>query len=210
MSLIYWTRVELPNPDTTKEGPREVNEQHSLPVGIYWKGSGSEEAAEVEEGHPLPVKSEGRTSIVGTVVEIAPITVPGIVAAVAYAANDQMGSVFSFPVPIHGSILEARFHDLDDEGLNKELWLFKATPTLAADNAAFSIADADNLQVVAVFLFSTWRHGVNNQVGLTSNTPANYVTAAGRLYGAVKTLGVDNIAAGSEPQLSFVIERYND
>ena len=120
-----------------------------------------------------------------------------------------MGTAFSFPVPEYGSILEVRFHDRDDEGLNKELWLFKASPTLAADNAAFSIADVDNLQVVAVFVFSNWRDAVNNQIGLTSNTPVSYVATQGQLYGAVKTLGVDNIAAGSEPMLSFVIERFS-
>lgn len=135
--------------------------------------------------------------------------IPGVGAAVAYAAGDQMGRAFSFSAPTRGVIREIQFHDLDDEGLDKEVWLFSAPPTLAADNAAFSITDGDNLNVVAVFQISAWRDAVNNQVGFSPNTPAAYDLGSGKvLYGAVKTKGADNIAAGSIPRLSFVIEGY--
>ena len=137
---------------------------------------------------------------------VGPLLVPGIAAAAAYAVNDQMGSVIAFTVPKEGTIVEVRFYDLDDEGLDKELWLFRSSVVLAADNAAFSLTDAGIMEVEAVFLISTWRDAVNAQVGLTANTPASYRAPAGVLYGALKTLGTDNITAGSEPRISLVVE----
>ena len=125
---------------------------------------------------------------IGSFAVVGPQIIPGVGTAAAYAAGEQMGTVISFLVPEVGTILDVRFHDLDDEGLDKELWLFNSSPTLAADNAAFTIGDADNANVVAVFLFSTWRDAANSQVGFTSNTPATYVTPAGKLWGALTEL----------------------
>ena len=146
-------------------------------------------------------------AVENSLVTVGPILLGGITAAVAYTNGDQMGSLIPIGVPREGTILEVRFHDLDDEGIDKELWLFSRPVTLAADNAAFSLSDTDNFAVVAVFLFDVWRDAVNNQVGLTANTPANYRAPQEQLYCAVKTKGADNITLGSEPHLSFVIER---
>ena len=152
---------------------------------------------------------------------VLPFFVPGIGAAAAYASDDQFGAVFTFSAPAQGVIRDLRFHDRDNEGIDKEIWLFDVLPTLAADNAAFSLSDADNTHVIAVFAVTTWRLAVNNQIGFTANTPAAYTLsgvdmsvginpdANGTVWGAVKTKGADNIAAGSEPLLSFVIERWS-
>lgn len=137
---------------------------------------------------------------------IPPTQIPGIGAAAAYAAGEQMGTALCLEVPEKGTILEMRWHDLDDEGLNKEVWCFDYEPTLAADNAAFAIADSENMKVQAIFLFDTWRDATNNQVGFTTNTPAAYFVPEGKLWLAAKTMGADNIAAGAMPMLSLVIE----
>jgi len=52
MALLFWR-----NKDGGKAAAA-VNEQHALPVGLYFKGSGSEDAGEVTEGNPLPVRIE--------------------------------------------------------------------------------------------------------------------------------------------------------
>ena len=151
---------------------------------------------------------------------VLPFVVPGIGAAAAYASDDQFGAVFTFSAPAQGVIRDLRFHDRDNEGIDKEIWLFDVLPTLAADNAAFSLSDADSTHVIAVFAVTTWRLAVNNQIGFTANTPAAYTLSAidptminpdanGTVWGAVKTKGADNIAAASEPLLSFVIERWS-
>jgi hypothetical protein len=139
---------------------------------------------------------------------VGPFVVPGIVAAVAYAADEQFGTLFSFSAPSRGHIREVRFHDRDNEGLNKELWLFDSPVALAADNAAFALADADLLRVIGVLLFSTWYTATNNQIGFSPNIPAMYDLGDGtKIWGALKTKGADDIAAGSEPWLSFMIEK---
>ena len=157
------------------------------------------------EGVPSFIVNPELTTV-GRSVDVGPIVIPGIGTGVAYAALDQFGQHITIPVPRRGQILEVRFHDLDDEGIDKELWLFRWPPVLAADNAAFSLSDTDNPGVVAIFLFSTWRDAVNNQIGFSANTPASYYAPEGVLYGALKTLGADNIAAGSLPSISLVIE----
>lgn len=174
-----------------------INGRLTMPVGSRAYG----QLVQVSRANqPLPM--------IGTLQSIR-VPIPGIGAAAAYALDDQMGTAFSFVAPSCGIIREVRFHDLDDEGIDKEIWLFEDSPTLAADNAAFSIADADNLRVIAVFLIGTWRDAVNNQVGLTMNTPAAYNLGEQQtIFGAVKTKGADNIAADALPQLSFVIEPY--
>ena len=145
----------------------------------------------------------------GKLTVVPPFEIPGIGTAAAYASGDALGTKFELAgVPKSGRIIEARFHDLDNEGIDKELWVLDGNFTAQADNDAFALSDADNLQVIAVFVFSTWRPATNNQVGLTLNTPAAYFAPHGKLFCQIKTLGVDNIAAGSIPRLSLVIERH--
>lgn len=144
-------------------------------------------------------------------IRIEPFIIPSIGTAAAYATDDAMGLMFRFTAPCQGIIREIAFHDFDNEGIDKEVWLFRSAPTLAADNAAFSILDVDCKQVIAVFAVTTWRAAVNNQIGFSSNTPAAYDLLGGTtIYGGVKTKGADNIAAGSEPYLSFVIENWTN
>lgn len=158
----------------------------------------------------VPVTPTGPVPVQGRIVTVGPLTVPGIGTGAAYAANDQFGSLLLIPVPKRGAIVKAVFHDLDDEGLGKELWLFNSPRiTLAADNAAFSLADEDNLGLVDVLTFAVFKDAVNNQLGITADTPLWYAAPEGILWATVKTLGADNIAAGSLPALSFIIEVYD-
>lgn len=55
MSILFWRRHEPNDTDIKHEAAREVDEQHALPVGIYFKGNGAQEAEEVNDGHRLPV-----------------------------------------------------------------------------------------------------------------------------------------------------------
>ena len=71
MSTFYWRRTEPPNkdadPNHLHEGAREVNEQHALPVGMYYTPHGAEEAVAVSGLQPLPTRlpqGEGLDSFV--------------------------------------------------------------------------------------------------------------------------------------------------
>jgi hypothetical protein len=84
-----------------------------------------------------------------------PITVPVRVtssglttATTAYSQGDQMGTIFTIPNASKitggtGTILSARVLDKADVITNLRLHFFRASVTLAADNAAFAVSDAD-------------------------------------------------------------------
>lgn len=147
---------------------------------------------------PVPVKAALVTSPV--------ISIPGIGLAAAYANGDAFGTTFQITAPPVGKIVEVKFFDLDFEGIDKEIWCFSEPPTEQTDNAAFSVADTDIVNVIAVFVISTWRTATASKVGFTANTPADYVLPGDILYCQIKTLGTDNIAAGAEPRVRFVFE----
>ena len=137
---------------------------------------------------------------------VGPVEVPGIAAADALDANDALGTEFKVRVPRWGTIVNAFYHDLDDEGTAVELWIFRHTFTDAASDAAFSLVDIDNLFVAGVFLFDRFADAANNQVGLTKDTPLWYVAPEGYLYCQVKTTSTPTIAAAQSPQVSFIID----
>lgn len=156
---------------------------------------------------PVEIQSVVRTE--GRFYYVEPFEIPGIAAADALDANDQMGLPFSVPVPVAGTIVAALYHDLDDEGISKRLYLFRGDPSggVAASDAAFSLADATNTLCLGVLNFTVFHDAVNNQVAAASELPFAYWAPAGKLWFALQTLGADNIAAGSMPRLSLTIER---
>lgn len=162
-------------------------------------------AQEVEVVNPV-------NTVYGKLVFVAPFLVPGIGAAAVYVANDAMGTVFALRVPKAGAIVNATWHDLDDEGgPNLELWLLREDFSVgsAADNAAFALTDAMNLHVVDVIAFSISRDSVNNQVGKVGTLPIWYVAPKGYLWCQLKTTSTPNIAADAMPRISMVIESYD-
>ena len=137
------------------------------------------------------------------------IRIPGITTGDAEDANDQFGSLIPFSVPKAGAIVNALYIDRDDEGIGKELWLFNgAFVTLAANDAAFALDDAGLALNVGVLTFAVFKDAANGQIGVTADLPLWYVAPEGLLWGAFKTLGADNIAAGSEPLIELIIEPY--
>lgn len=207
MSVLFWKRAEVSDTDVVHEPATEVNEQHPLPTGIFWTHAEGTSYEETGEGHPFPTQVLGLVSA-GPKIYTAQRVIPDIAAAAAFVSGDQFGGLGEFAtVPSNGIIRELRFLDFDDEGIDKQVWMFSSKVTLAADNAAFSLADQDLRPVIGIFAVSTWRDAVNGQIGLTSNTPCYYSLPAGStIYFAVMTLGADNIAAGSMPELGIVIE----
>lgn len=209
MSVIFWRKTE-PVEFDDRHPPRDVaaSEQDPLPSAIFYARDESEIPEAVSPSHPMPV--ELTTSIPLVRIVQTPLTaVPGITAADALDAGDQMGAVIRFGnIPNTGIIREIRYFDPDNEGIDKELWLFSGPPTLAASDAAFSLADADLYNVVGMFIISTWRSAANGQIGFTANTPCVYKLPEGgtTLYGALKTYGADNIAASVDPRIQLAIE----
>lgn len=175
---------------------------------IYWRGVNETSDEQVTEQHPLPVQvpSDYPVTTGGRLVTVGPITVPGTSTS-AYAANDQVGTIIRFPVPVYGEIRALIFYDVSDQAGTYELWLFRGNPTLAADNAAFSLADATGLLLVeGVVSIGTFYDAVNGQVAREDALAIDYHAPEGILYGALKCLATPTITAGQEPLIALRIE----
>ena len=154
----------------------------------------------------VPVEIEGVVTVVGKTVQIGPLRPPGIAVAAAYADLDNIGQLFSVAVPASGIIQSAVYHDLDDEGLQVDLWMFTEQPqTLGADNAALVLPDTDNLKVLDVIQFTGFRDGNTGQISSQNGLGIAYVAPASRLWFQLQARGALNIAAANLPQFKLTI-----
>lgn len=56
MALIFWKRVEPPDPAGSNEPALPVDERHALPTNLYFSPDGSEEPEGVSSSNPLPAR----------------------------------------------------------------------------------------------------------------------------------------------------------
>ncbi len=208
MATVYWSRADqLPN-----EGDIPANQDNPLPIGIYWgpDETVAPEPVNLDRGLPVQVVGSTPADVAGRLV-FTSTEVQGITAADALDANDQMGGLLVAAVPKAGCIVHANYIDIDFEGLAKEVWLFRHPVAVAASDAAFSITDEDlRGALIGVLTFSTFNTATASEVSRSGDTPLWYTAPSGLLYMAVKTLGVDNIAANKNPVVQLTIERYSD
>lgn len=187
---------------------------------IHWddnNGQGPLRRLTGSRREPYPTQPMGRNGTLAQIVSlgrlysIRNIMVPGIAAADALDINDAFGTVMAIPVPKAGAIVKATFHDLDNEGLGKILWMLDTDPTTnaPASDAAWTLIDNLSHTFVDVLTFSTFRTGSAGQFSASTDVPCWYAAPAGFLYCQFQTLGADNIAAGVNPRLSLLIERYD-
>ena len=98
------------------------------------------------------------------------------------------------------------YHDLDDEGLQVDLWIFHEMPqSLGADNAALVAVDMDNLKVVDVIQFTGFRDANASQVSTQNGLGIAYVAPRERLWFQLQARGALNIAAANLPQFTLRI-----
>ena len=134
-----------------------------------------------------------------------PIVIPGIGTGAAYIANDVMGTLVKIAVPKSGEIRSATFWDMDDEGLQYDLEIFKHSITQVADNGAWALSDIDSLGFVHELNFVSFDdHGVC-QTSKITNIGVAYTAPEGYLYVQCVARGAHNIAAGNEPRFQIQI-----
>lgn len=134
--------------------------------------------------------------------------VPGIGAAVAYTAGDAFGTQFSVPVPVHGRIDTVLFFDQDDEGLAKTVCLFDGAIAQTTDNAALSVSVADNRKSIGHLQLEAADFADMGATRIGTLRPApglEYYCGSGQLVVQLQTQGADNIAAGAQPLIQFLI-----
>lgn len=195
MSKIYWRptsdgfRIEGDNGTQSDPADSVVTEQHPLPIQHVWKEDGDSEFAPVDSLRPLPVRHYGGVTIGRKTVHCpgVPKPVPGIGSAVGFAALDTVGVLFTIRVPKSGMIWGARLYDPSDNGSNINVHLFTRTVTLAADNAPWTLSDADSLAEIATLLFTTWVDNINNQYSQLQTQEIAYSAPEGLLYVGLAT-----------------------
>lgn len=97
------------------------------------------------------------------------VTVTPTVTAGAYSQNDCVGGVIDINLPAECTIMSVVLIDQADQGPSYELWIFDGVPTGVADNAAFSLSDADLEKVRGVLALDTWFDAINGQVCAVDN-----------------------------------------
>lgn len=134
-----------------------------------------------------------------------PMMIPGIVAADAFDADDCFGTVATIDVPPSGILYSATFFDLDDEGTQVDLEVFKEPIAQVASDAAFAPSDAEILTLVTELNFTTFDDHGGARTSEITNIGKAYTSPNGKLYIQAVTRSISTIAAGNMPHFQLQI-----
>lgn len=172
-----------------------------------------EKRSPISEDNPLAVRLYDPPLLTVGGITLRPelVVVPGIGTGAAYAALDQIGTLFRFPDVTRpgvqtGVLHAACYYDLSDQGIQVDLWLFSAPVTLAADNAAFVLSDADLLKVEYVVQFTDFNDANTGQYSVVPSIGYPFRTVGGTsLYAAVQSRGTPTITAAMLPHFRLAV-----
>lgn len=113
-------------------------------------------------------------------------------ASTSYSIGDTLGAILSFTNAAvasggRGKIVSAVLLDKADVIVDVRLHFFSATVTLASDNAAFAISDADAQLHLGTVQLPTAQDIGNNRVATASGIGLSYELAATTLFVAMET-----------------------
>lgn len=162
---------------------------------------------DVAHTNPLPVEST--RSLQRIAVQSGGLTT----SVTAYTAGDQVGTQFTFADAARasggtGTIVGATLVDANDIIGAYDLVIFDSSVTLASDNAAFAVSDADALKVVGLIPLAAYDIG-NNRVAQQYNLAVPYLCNGGTsLYGGLITrAGHTFFAATTDLTVVLYVER---
>jgi hypothetical protein len=160
---------------------------------------------------PIAVDGSGRTIVSGGVVScpVEPVEIPGIVAADAFDANDCFGTVLKIKVPKSGVLYSATYWDLDDEGTQLDLQIFKRSYTAMASDAAYSPTDADMIGFITSLTFVSFEDHINSQTSEVTNIGKAYTAPEGYFYIQAVDRATKTIAAENMPRIQLQIISYD-
>ncbi|KKN76443.1 hypothetical protein LCGC14_0369520 [marine sediment metagenome] len=153
------------------------------------------------------VEDIGTTTVVDC--PLVPVEIPGSNSSGAYTANDAMGTIFEVVVPRRGEIRSAIFFDLDDEGLQTDLEIFKHKPTQIASEAAWALSLADVVKFITELSFVTPDDHNGTQTFQLTNIGMAYTAPEGKLYIQAVTRGTPTIAVGAKPRIQLQIQSFD-
>jgi hypothetical protein len=138
--------------------------------------------------------------------------VPGTDTA-AYAAGDTVGTIISLANAANvsggnGVIVSVTLHDRSDVMGAVDVIFSRASITLASNNAAYAISDADSLEVVGIAQLAGPYDIGNNRIAQAQNLGITYDCSGGTtLYASIMCRTAFTLVAGSEPYLTVWVER---
>jgi hypothetical protein len=162
--------------------------------------------ATVDSANRLYVRN--RPSVLRSRVASAGLTT----ASTTYAVGDQAGTMLSFTSAATatggtGMVLSAVLLDKGDVGTDYRLHFFRSNVTLAADNAAFAVSDADMQDWCGEVVMPSLRDLGANRASSLGNIGLGYDTGAGTtLYVAIETRTANAVyAAATDLNLTLTL-----
>ena len=162
------------------------------------------EAVEDSSGILETLKRILTTSIVAC--PITPMRIPGVGVAIyggTAAIPECLGTIAQLRVPKRGIIVSATFFDLDDEGSQVDLEIFKALVTQNADNAAWTLSAANNPFFITEIAFFAFDDQIASQTSEVKNIGKGYTAPDGILYIQAITRATPTIAVAPRFQLQI-------
>ena len=128
---------------------------------------------------------------------------PVLTSAGAYVSGDYIGTdaspmTFTNAVRVSGGsgvIESAVLIDKAVQSANIELWLFDTAPTPPADNAAWTISDANALTCIGVIAFQTYYASALNSISIAKGLGITFNAVARDIYGCFVTRGTPTLAS---------------
>jgi hypothetical protein len=166
------------------------------------------------DGKSAPIITTSPLPVIGK--SAFPIVKPVLSIAGAYTANDYVGQsgvpiIFEDCARINGGLGWIQTLKLTDallQSVNTELWLFNSPVIPPADNAAWTITDAEMEHWVGTITFSTWFASAANSGSQMDQWPMMFKCAAGskRLYGCTVTRGAPTYISGCLKYMMGIIQ----
>lgn len=145
------------------------------------------------------------------------ITQTPTVTAGAYSANDAVGEKLTFTgCPNDGLIHSVVIVDNSEQGVELDLVLFSQDFTGVADNAAFSVSDADAANVITVINIpiANYKDIGGQKVAVVENKSIPFKltettsTKLGRIYGQLITRGTPTYVATTDITVKLSVLAY--
>lgn len=134
-----------------------------------------------------------------------PVEIQGIVAADAFDAGDCMGILTKVKVPKSGILYSATFWDMDDEGSEVDLEVFKNEIPQIASDQPWAPTDETMRSFVTHLAFASFiDHGTSRTAEL-NNIGKAYTAPLGYFWIQAVTPSTPTIAAGNMPRFQLQI-----
>lgn len=139
---------------------------------------------------------------------------PTVSTSPAYTSGDEVGGLLTFTsilpdAVIGGQIVSATIVDKAGQNAALDLFIYDRSITVASDNAATSVSDADSLFCLGVISFSAGNYASpgSNSVAVRSGVGiAVKANASGHLYGHLVTRGTPTYASTSDIQVTLAVK----